>query len=136
MAPEWEKAARALKGIVQLAALDAGSEKVDVQGIQGFPTIRFLVDGKEEAYQGGRNARDFVTFALEKVKKIAFGRIDEPEPSGGSGGEGSEEDVVVLEQGNFDSLVMNDEGPWFVEFYAPWVSNIVTLVRSLQEPCT
>jgi protein disulfide-isomerase A6 len=47
MAPEWEKAARALKGVVRLAALDAGSERVDVGGIQGFPTIRFLVDGKE-----------------------------------------------------------------------------------------
>jgi protein disulfide-isomerase A6 len=48
MAPEWEKAASALQGIVQVAAIDAGAQKINVEGVQGFPTIRFLIDGKEK----------------------------------------------------------------------------------------
>lgn len=47
MAPEWEKAAGALKGIVNVAAIDASGQNINVPGLQGFPTIRFLVDGKE-----------------------------------------------------------------------------------------
>lgn len=74
MAPEWEKAAAALKGIVQVAAIDAGSEKINVQGIQGFPTIRFLVNGQEKDYKGGRSARDFVAFALDEVKKVGLAK--------------------------------------------------------------
>lgn len=72
MAPEWEKAAGALKGIVQVAAIDAGTHKVNVQGIQGFPTIRFLVNGQEKDYKGGRSAKDFVSFALDEVRKVHY----------------------------------------------------------------
>lgn len=70
MAPEWEKAAEALKGIVNMGAIDASVHKINVQGIQGFPTIRFLINGKEKDYKGGRSARDFVAFALDEVKKV------------------------------------------------------------------
>lgn len=70
MAPEWEKAASSLKGIVNLAAIDASGQNINVPGLQGFPTIRFLVDGNEKEYKGGRTARDFVAYALEEVKKV------------------------------------------------------------------
>ncbi len=49
--------------------------------------------------------------------------------SGGSGGGGSgggsagadDKDVIVLDDNNFEDLVMKSKAPWFVEFYAPWV---------------
>lgn len=51
MAPEYEKAAAALKGIASIAAIDASNEKINV-AIQGYPTIKFYVDGKSSDYNG------------------------------------------------------------------------------------
>ena len=31
-----------------------------------------------------------------------------------------ETDVVVLDEDNFDDIVMNSDDAWFIEFYAPW----------------
>ncbi len=45
LAPHYEKAARALAGIANIAAIDASNEKVNIN-IQGYPTIKFFVDGK------------------------------------------------------------------------------------------
>ena len=48
--------------------------------------------------------------------------------SGGSSGSGNkasgddDKDVVVLDESNFEELVINSKDPWFVEFYAPWVN--------------
>ena len=41
LAPEYEKAAKALKGIANIAAIDADKERTDVQ-VSGFPTIKFF----------------------------------------------------------------------------------------------
>lgn len=125
MAPEWEKAAGALKGIVQVAAIDAGSQKINVQGIQqGFPTIRFLVNGQEEGLQGEDDLRRTSSVSHWKKSrryryqptKIAFERMNEPTSSGSddsSSGVG-EDDVIVLSDATFDERVLNDDGPWFV----------------------
>lgn len=51
LTPEYEKAAKALKGIAKIAAINADSEKVNV-AIQGYPTIKFFVDGKMTDYSG------------------------------------------------------------------------------------
>jgi thioredoxin-like negative regulator of GroEL len=42
LAPEWEKAAKALKGIVRVAAIDMDKYQAAGQpyGIRGFPTIK------------------------------------------------------------------------------------------------
>jgi protein disulfide-isomerase A6 len=42
--PEWEKAAKALKGIVKVGAVDADQYKSlgSQFGVQGFPTIKFF----------------------------------------------------------------------------------------------
>ncbi len=37
-----------------------------------------------------------------------------------SAGSDDDKDVVVLTDDNFDSLVINSDEPWFIEFYAPW----------------
>ena len=44
LAPSWEKAAKALKGVVRVGAIDVDSEKsIGGQfGIQGFPSIKFF----------------------------------------------------------------------------------------------
>ncbi len=62
--PAWEQAAKALKGIVAVGAVDCDTHK-EVAGefrVQGFPTIKLLyVDEsgsvKSADYQGGRSAK-------------------------------------------------------------------------------
>lgn len=52
--------------------------------------------------------------------------MKEPASSSSSSDDSSsgseEDDVIVLTDAAFDEKVLNDEAPWFVEFYAPWVS--------------
>ena len=44
-----------MKGIANIAAIEADKERTDVQ-VQGFPTIKFFQDGKMSDYDGPRNA--------------------------------------------------------------------------------
>jgi protein disulfide-isomerase A6 len=56
LAPSWEKAAKALKGVVKVGAVDMDSDReAGAQyGIQGFPTIKFFGFDKSKPsdYQG------------------------------------------------------------------------------------
>lgn len=72
LAPEYEKAAKALKGIANIAAVDATKEQVDVQ-IQGYPTLKFYVDGKVTDYDGPRTADGIVDFVLRKFRNVRVG---------------------------------------------------------------
>jgi len=81
LAPEWEKAAQNLKGIVKIGAVNCDEEKnkglAGNFGIQGFPTIKFFpseqkVEGKGVTktpldYNGARTASAIVNFATEKL---------------------------------------------------------------------
>ncbi|MCB0370864.1 MAG: hypothetical protein KDD45_15935 [Bdellovibrionales bacterium] len=69
MAPEYEKAAKALKGIANIAAINADKERTDVQ-IQGFPTIKFFNDGKMSDYDGPRTADGIVDFMFRKLRNV------------------------------------------------------------------
>ena len=69
LAPEYEKAAKALKGIGRIAAINADAEKVNV-AIQGFPTIKLFVDGKMSDYNGERTAKGIVDFMLSEYKMV------------------------------------------------------------------
>ena len=69
LAPEYEKAAKALKGIANIAAINADKERTDVQ-IQGFPTIKFFNDGKMSDYDGPRTADGIVDFMFRKLRNV------------------------------------------------------------------
>lgn len=71
--PEYAKAATALKDYssdVIIAKLDATEEK-EVAGkheIQGYPTLKWFIDGKEVSdYSGGRTADDIVRWVKKKT---------------------------------------------------------------------
>lgn len=172
--PDWEKAASALKGIVNVAAVDADQEKQlgGEYGVQGFPTIKFFyVDDsgniKSSDYNSGaRTAKDLITFALDKAKAYALKRIGAsggsksgnggskgsaggagggcgagggPGGHAGGGGEGlygSDSDVVILSDDDFQDNVIDSESLWFVEFYAPWCGHCKNLKPSWEEAAT
>jgi len=69
LAPEWEKAAKALEGIVRIGAVDMTTEQEAgaAYNIQGYPTLKFFGENKNSPsdYNGGRTANDIINFALE-----------------------------------------------------------------------
>lgn len=69
MAPEYEKAAQALKGIANIAAIEADKERTDVQ-VQGYPTIKVFVDGKMSDYDGARTSEGIVDFMFRKLRNV------------------------------------------------------------------
>ncbi|KAK9811676.1 hypothetical protein WJX72_008165 [[Myrmecia] bisecta] len=159
--PEWEKAAKALSGLVKVGAVDADQHKElgGEYGIQGFPTIKLMnvKNGKIKAsdYKGGRTAKDIVTYTLEQAKKLALGRIGASAGGGGgsgggsggagggsggsagSGGDsgfyGSSSDVITLTDSNFKQLVTKGSDMWMLEFYAPWCGHCKNLKPTWDE---
>ncbi len=132
LAPEWKKAAKALKGIVNIGAIDM--DQPDAQsvgapyGIKGFPTIKIFAKNKNSPtdYQGGRTAQAIVDEVINQLKLFVKERLT-GKSSSGSGSSGSSSDVVELTEANFDSLVLNSNDMWLVEFFAPWCGHCKNL---------
>jgi protein disulfide-isomerase A6 len=143
--PSWEKAARILKGVVKVGAANVDVEKSLGQQyqIQGFPTLKFFGFNKKkdpEDYQGQRDAEGIANFAAQKVQQGVRNRLKGKDSSSGSGGSqkssggsgsssgsGSGDEVIVLDQTNFDALVLKSKDIWIVEFYAPWCGHCQAL---------
>jgi len=134
LAPEWEKAANALKAIVRVGAVDMDAEPSvgSPYNIRGFPTIKFFGDNKGSPldYNGARTAREIVQYAFQQAKAIADRRLSGGSSSSSSGKSSggkkqeakynTDKDVVVLEDSNFEDVILKSKDMWLVEFYAPW----------------
>jgi len=150
LTPEWEKAARALKGIVQVGAVDADTYKSlgGRFGVNGFPTIKFFGTNKNQAkdYDQGRTANDIVNYAKARINEVVQDRLggksnnsnssgnnnqnnqNQNKNTGGAGSNtGSDKDVIVLTDDNFDDNVFNSKDMWLIEFYAPWCGHCKNL---------
>lgn len=73
LAPSWELAAKHLKGVVKVGAVDMTTDESVGRpyNIQGFPTIKFFGNSKDSpiAYEGGRDADSIRTWALSQTTK-------------------------------------------------------------------
>ncbi len=74
LVPEYEKAAKALEGIVNIGAVDADANK-DIAGqfgVQGFPTLKFFGENKSSPtdYGGERTGQAITDFVLSEIKKV------------------------------------------------------------------
>mmetsp|Transcript_16952 Transcript_16952/g.22406 ORF Transcript_16952/g.22406 Transcript_16952/m.22406 type:complete len:438 (+) Transcript_16952:85-1398(+) len=142
LAPEWEKAASALKGVVNIAAVDATQDQSLAQkfGVQGYPTIKvFAADKRSPSdYQGQRTADAIIGEGLSQARKLVkdrqSGKKGKKSSSSSSGsGSGSERKkrsqkaVIELTDSTFDDEVLNSNDQWLVEFYAPWCGHCKNL---------
>jgi len=114
LAPEYEKFGAAFEGKadVVIAKVDADEHK-DLGSrfsVQGFPTLKFFVDGTPEDYKGGRTLEDLIAFVNGRVPVASRAKVPVAAPSY----------VTVLTPSNFDQVVMDPTKDVLVEFYAPW----------------
>jgi protein disulfide-isomerase A6 len=147
LTPEYTKAAKALKGVVKLGAVNADEHK-SLGGqyqVQGFPTIKIfgLNKNKPEDYQGERTAKGLVTGAMSAAQKFVQARMGGKSGGGGgsssnaNAGTGEGKDVVELTDGNFRKKVtMEKELGWLVEFYAPWCGHCKSLAAPWADAAT
>ncbi|XP_046978452.1 protein disulfide-isomerase A6 homolog [Vanessa cardui] len=124
LVPEYKKAARALKGIAKVGAVDADQYKDLGQkyGVTGFPTIKIFTGSKHTPYQGQRTAEAFVDAALKSAKEKAYDNLGKKASSSSD-----KSDVITLTDSNFKELVLDSEDMWLVEFYAPWCGHCKNL---------
>uniref|UniRef100_A0A2H1WNG5 protein disulfide-isomerase n=1 Tax=Spodoptera frugiperda TaxID=7108 RepID=A0A2H1WNG5_SPOFR len=127
LVPEYKKAAKALKGIVKVGAIDADKHRSFAKdyGVSGFPTIKIFTGRKHVPYKGARSADAFVDAALSAVKSKAYERLGKR--SDDSSQKSSDSDVITLTDDNFKKLVLDSDDLWLVEFFAPWCGHCKNL---------
>lgn len=123
LVPAYKKAAKALKGLVKVGAVDM-TQHQSVGGpynVQGFPTIKIFGANKNKPidFNGQRTAEALVEAAIKEVTKTANARLGGKSSSGGGSSSGKSE-VIELTESNFERLVLNSKDLWLVEFFAPW----------------
>ncbi|KAH9372466.1 hypothetical protein HPB48_011316 [Haemaphysalis longicornis] len=127
-APEYTKAAAALKGIVKVGAVDADKDKSlgGQYGVRGFPTVKIFGANKHNPtdYSGPRTADGVASAALQEARKVVDQRLGRKTSGGSSSGKS---DVVELDESNFEELVLKSDDLWLVEFFAPWCGHCKNL---------
>eukprot|EP00041_Stephanoeca_diplocostata_P019361 m.416861 g.416861 ORF g.416861 m.416861 type:complete len:437 (+) comp21284_c0_seq1:56-1366(+) len=136
LAPQWEKAATATKGIVNFGAVDAQEHSSLGQQykVEGFPTIKIFGADKSKPteFQGSRDVQGLVNGALQGAQNVISSRLGGGSGGGGGGGGGSS-DVIELTDQNFQEQVLDSSDLWLVAFTAPWCGHCKQLEPNFRQ---
>jgi thiol-disulfide isomerase/thioredoxin len=87
--PEWNKLVAKLSNkknigvdeveMNQMGGLSEKDRSINGQEIEGFPTLKIVIDRKEYAYAGARNADAILQFVLKNMKQQLYGGADDEE---------------------------------------------------------
>jgi protein disulfide-isomerase A6 len=148
LVPEWEAAAQTLKGVVKVAALDgtAAESVMRKYDVKGFPSLKiFGADKKAPVdYQGDRKGDAIVAAGMKaandmvKARKGGSKKGDKKDKKDkkASSGKKPGSDVFELTEDNFQSLVMDSQDQWLVEFFAPWCGHCKNLAPEWEQAAT
>jgi protein disulfide-isomerase A6 len=145
-----------MSGVVNVAAVDATENPKLAQkyGVQGYPTIKIFGADKRNPtdYQGQRQTDDIVSGGMAAARKLvkdrhsgkakkSSGKDSKPKKDSSSGAGGrkspaSDDAVIELTSSNFDSVVLDSDEQFFVEFYAPWCGHCQRLAPEWKEAAT
>lgn len=80
-APEFEKAAEILRGVVRIGAVNMDEERAagEPYQIQGYPTIKFFGNNKQKplAFESSeRTYEKFVEYSIDQMKQEIQARLD------------------------------------------------------------
>jgi len=144
MAPAFEKAAKALEGMVNVGAVDMTTDQSvgSPYGVQGFPTIKLFGANKSSPkdHNGQRDEKAFVSAGVQLVRETADFRLNGGKSSsgsssgssgnaggaGGSGGSGAQEL-------NPSTHKTKGNGSWLIMYYAPWCPHCKTAMAPLNK---
>lgn len=136
-APQFEKAAKALKGVFKVGAVEGDKEKElsKKYNIKGFPTVLFFGQNKNqpEEYNKGRTAKDVVSYMFDKARDIVDKNLGEPtkkttKTNNNKNKVNTDNNVLVLTDKDFNEVVYKDENSMYaVVFYAPWYTIIYNI---------
>ncbi|KAF4316567.1 hypothetical protein G195_009730 [Phytophthora kernoviae 00238/432] len=145
LTPEYKKAAKALEGVVKVAAIDCQEHEEFIQqyAVQGFPTIKFFGDNKYKptTFDGDRTAKGIVDGALAASRKVVKARLGGGEkkkkkPKTQKKPSKASSNVITLTDDTFDTSVLNSGEVWMVEFYAPWCGHCKALAPDWEQAAT
>ncbi|OTF71502.1 hypothetical protein BLA29_006824, partial [Euroglyphus maynei] len=140
LVPEYQKAAKALKGVVKVGAVNADEHQSlgSKYGVRGFPTIKIFGANKNKPveYQGQRNAQGFIDAGFRELRNIVDSRVGGGSKSSSGSGGSKSSDVIELTESNFDEKVLKSDDLWLVEFYAPWCGHCKNLAPIWAEVAT
>jgi len=127
MAPEWKKAAKVLRGLSYIGAVDATANEslASKYGVKSYPTIKVFRKGeKPSTFEGARTAAAIGSAALKEMRGVVKSRLGIKSKKGKKS---VPDKVVKLSDSTFDAQVLNSEEFWMVEFYAPWCGHCKNL---------
>uniref|UniRef100_A0AAV1TCQ0 Thioredoxin domain-containing protein n=1 Tax=Peronospora matthiolae TaxID=2874970 RepID=A0AAV1TCQ0_9STRA len=146
LAPEYKKAAKALAGVVNVAAIDCQENEGFVQefAVTGYPAIMIFGEDKTKPtlFDGDRTAKGIVEAALTASRRVVKARLDDgtEEKKRKSRSEAKKKrkasgksSVVQLTDATFDGMVLNSGDVWLVEFYAPWCGHCKALAPEWEQ---
>lgn len=131
LVPEYIQAAKALKGIVKVGAVDMDEHKSvgGPYGVTGFPTIKIFGKNKNSPtdYQNQRDAKSISQAGLKALNDVVASRLGGGASFSGGGG-GGDSKVVELTDSDFEEKVIKSEDSWMVAFVAPWCGHCKALI--------